>query len=191
MLFKGIFLVLLIVFMGIRIHWRKIWTPIPRQAFHDRRERILTSIFALSMALVSLLWLGSDVLAIAALEYHLGIRIAGLLLAVGGVVLLARVHAALGVNFSPRLELQDKHQLIQSGPYRWMRHPMYSSGFLFVIGCGLWAANAVVLIVPLAALSLLVGLRLSDEEAMLQKRFGEEWEEHCQRTGRILPRFFS
>lgn len=112
---------------------------------------------------------------------------AGLALGVSGLVLLWRTHAALGLNFSPLVDLREDHTLVQSGPYRFVRHPMYTSGFLLFAGLGLISGNPALGVPPLLALAALVAARLPGEEAMLAERFGEEWRRYTQATGRLLP----
>jgi protein-S-isoprenylcysteine O-methyltransferase Ste14 len=50
-------------------------------------------------------------------------------------------HLALGSNFSPILHLRERHELVQNGPYRWIRHPIYVSLILMFLSCFLLSAN--------------------------------------------------
>ena len=88
---KPVLLLLLIAFVAIRAHWRKVWVPVERQQHHDRRERILTASFSLTMALVSLCFLCSNLLDFAALDLALPAQVAGLCIAISGLLLLASV----------------------------------------------------------------------------------------------------
>ena len=177
----------LVGFVSIRAHYRGIWVPVERQGRAEPRERLLTSGIVLSQAVPALLWLGSDALDFAAIHLPLAVQLGGFALASCGLVLLGAVHAALGANFSPRLELRQAHTLTRTGPYARIRHPMYTSGFLLVIGQGLLTANLVVLLLPLVMLTVLVVVRLPDEEAMMRERFGEEYQAYMRQTGRLLP----
>ena len=103
--------------------------------------------------------------------------------------LLYWVHHSLGSFFSARLELQEDHQIIQTGPYRWIRHPMYTTGFMYLIGAGLLSGNWIILLIPTLSFALLVFSRVSDEEKMLLEHFGEEYDHYLKRTGRFLPFF--
>ena len=144
-----------------------------------------------SQLIPAALWLVAPAtLSAADLPIPSALRMLGFGIALGALGLLWWVHASLGAEFSPRLELRDDHTLIQHGPYRWVRHPMYTTGFLLIVGYGLLAANGVVLGLPLLALLLLVVLRLPDEEAMLARRFGADFDAHRRRTGRFVPRLW-
>jgi protein-S-isoprenylcysteine O-methyltransferase Ste14 len=95
---------------------------------------------------------------------------------------------ALGRNVSPTVMTHADHELVTTGPYRWIRNPLYTAGGLIFAGLGLVAASWFLL--GGAALAvLLVRLRLPEEEAQLEDRFGQEYREYVSRTGRFLPRW--
>ena len=189
MIWRVLFLGVLVAFVAIRARWRRVWAHIPREGVASTRERLLTSGILFSQLIPAVIWISSEeALAFADVPLPEPLRGAGLLLCGASLVLLWRVHAALGAEFSPRLELREEHTLIERGPYRTVRHPMYTSGFLLIFGYGLLTANGVVLGLPLAALLLLVVLRIPDEEAMLTERFGDAYRAYCARTGRFFPK---
>jgi protein-S-isoprenylcysteine O-methyltransferase Ste14 len=189
MLYKLLFSAIISGFILIRARYRRVWTGIARTGVAPLRERLLTSGIVVSQLLAAILWLGGH-LAAADLPLPDPLRLSGLLVGIGGLVLLERVHAALGANFSPRLELREGHTLVRSGPYARIRHPMYTSGALLILSYGLLTANLVVLLLPAAALVLLVVLRVPDEEAMLERTFGETYREWRRESGYFLPKFW-
>jgi protein-S-isoprenylcysteine O-methyltransferase Ste14 len=83
--------------------------------------------------------------------------------------------------------LKENHQLIQSGPYARVRHPIYSGLLLALIGTALfvgeWRAAFGVLLVFLAH-----GWKARREEALLAGQFGASYEEYRKPTGSLLPR---
>jgi protein-S-isoprenylcysteine O-methyltransferase Ste14 len=97
------------------------------------------------------------------------------------------VFRSLGKNVSPTVETRENHELVTSGPYRWVRHPLYSVGTAFFVSLSLVAANWFVGLASLSALSMLL-VRLPKEEAKLIERFGDEYREYMRRTGRLFPR---
>ena len=133
-------------------------------------------------------WLLGDVFSDGELSLLAAYRCAAFVIMILGVFMLDRVHAALGDNFSPVLELKQSHQLVRSGPYARIRHPMYTSGFLYLIGAGGLAANLFVFICPLVSFSILVACRIPDEERMMAQRFGDAWLTHKNSTGMFLPK---
>jgi protein-S-isoprenylcysteine O-methyltransferase Ste14 len=93
---------------------------------------------------------------------------------------------ALGRNVSPTVITHEDHELITSGPYRWIRNPLYTAGGLIFTGLGLVAASWFLIGGAVLAL-VLVRLRLPKEEAQLEDRFGQEYRDYAGRTGRFLP----
>ena len=149
------------------------------------REIFLASQFSLSMMICHLLWLFQPDWFPATL--HSATQPIGGLLMLGSLPLLYWVHHSLGVFFSARLELQEDHQIIQTGPYQWIRHPMYTTGFMYLIGAGLLTGNLIILLIPTLSFALLVFSRVSDEEQMLLVHFGSEYQDYMKKTGRFLP----
>jgi protein-S-isoprenylcysteine O-methyltransferase Ste14 len=94
----------------------------------------------------------------------------------------------LGPNFSSTLILRDGHQLIQDGPYRLVRHPMYTSFMVMLTGLLLLSANWIVGGAAIGFVLLLMALRTPREERMLLSHFGDEYRRYMERTGRYLPR---
>jgi protein-S-isoprenylcysteine O-methyltransferase Ste14 len=96
-------------------------------------------------------------------------------------------HHALGQHWSGDLETKTGHELVHSGPYRWIRHPQYSSYILISLGLffatGNWLVSALVLSYFVA-----VAMRSWKEEEMLLNRLGEEYALYQNRTGRFLPK---
>lgn len=95
---------------------------------------------------------------------------------------------ALGRNVSPTVMTHEDHQLVTSGPYRWIRNPLYVAGASIFGGLGLVAASGFLMAGAAAALAL-VWLRLPREEAELEARFGQAYRDYRERTGRFLPRW--
>ncbi|MEM7339934.1 MAG: isoprenylcysteine carboxylmethyltransferase family protein [Actinomycetota bacterium] len=111
----------------------------------------------------------------------------GIALAETGVVLLAAVHVALGVHFSGTLHLREDHQLVRSGPYARIRHPMYTSFLLLFVGLSLVMANVPLAVLMLSSQAWVIGWRLPIEEAQLADRFGHRWDEYRAGTGALVP----
>lgn len=183
---RALVLACLLAFAAIRLLFRRARGP--REQIRPRRERLLTRSMTVAVLLPALGWLGSPAEAWGDVPLPPFLPWFGLLLAFAGLAGLAWSHAALGREFSPWLELLTEHRLVTAGPYRWVRHPMYTAGLVQILGCGLLASNVLVLGLPLIALTALILVRLPDEERMLRARFGPAWEAWARHTGRLLPR---
>jgi protein-S-isoprenylcysteine O-methyltransferase Ste14 len=120
----------------------------------------------------------------------LWLAICGLVLFLAGLVLTVwarRTLAAMwGISTSRQVRLLPDHQLIQTGPYALVRHPMYLGWWLSVLGLVLIYHTWI--LVGLLAMSLLIFYRRARlEEAVLAERFGEEWQSYAARTRSLIP----
>ncbi len=113
----------------------------------------------------------------------------GLVLGILSIPLTVWVHINLGINFSSVLHIREKHTLITSGPYAWIRHPMYTVLFIHFLGILLMTKNWLMGGVPILALVLIVAVRLRNEEGLMLDTFGDEYRRYMHRTGRFLPKF--
>lgn len=127
-------------------------------------------------------------LAWAAFSLPAWVRWIGAGITGAALLLLAWVQWSLGKNFSTTLHLRQRHSLVTTGPYRWVRHPMYTALFLLGVGFLLLTANWAVGVPLIVALPILVTVRIGNEEALMIEQFGDEYRAYLQQTGRFLPR---
>jgi protein-S-isoprenylcysteine O-methyltransferase Ste14 len=123
----------------------------------------------------------------AQLELPVGVRLIGAPLGLLSLAGFRWVFRALGENVTPTAQIRKEHTLVTSGPYRWVRHPMYATGFLLFVSYFLLSANWFVAAMCGMAFVMLL-IRLPTEEANLVERFGDEYRAYMRRTGRLLPR---
>jgi protein-S-isoprenylcysteine O-methyltransferase Ste14 len=114
-------------------------------------------------------------------------RWAGVLPLLAGCALLIWTFRSLGRNLTDTVVTRQQHTLISHGPYRWVRHPLYSSAALFIGALSLIAANWFFLVTGVVLLCVLI-MRTRIEEANLVARFGDSYRTYMERTGRFLPR---
>ncbi|MEM9553356.1 MAG: isoprenylcysteine carboxylmethyltransferase family protein [Acidobacteriota bacterium] len=94
----------------------------------------------------------------------------------------------LGTNVSPTAATRADHRLVTSGPYRFVRHPLYTVGAAWWLGLGVAMASWwILLCVALAFVA--IDRRTAREEAALLERFGDEYRRYSERTPRYLPRW--
>ncbi len=86
------------------------------------------------------------------------------------------------------MKIRAEHQLIEEGPYRRVRHPMYTAFILLGLGFFLLSWNWLIGGAWLAPSVLVITRRIPQEEAMMAEQFGEDYEEYKARTGRFLPK---
>jgi protein-S-isoprenylcysteine O-methyltransferase Ste14 len=125
----------------------------------------------------------------ARLPLPLWLRWLGIAVAVAMLPLLYWILSTIGRSISPTQATREGHQLVTGGPYRYVRHPLYTVGMVF------WLALALITAVwPLAvglglAFFIIFLWRTPREEANLIEAFGDEYLRYMDRTGRYLPRF--
>ncbi len=115
------------------------------------------------------------------------IRIAALIVAAGCVVLLGWVFRSIGNNISETVLVKKEADLVTSGPYRYVRHPLYAGSLLFLLAFSLVFQDWIILGYSLAGILAFRLLVIPAEEAQLLESFGEEYECYQSRTGALLP----
>lgn len=101
------------------------------------------------------------------------------------------VMSSLGENVSETVLTRPGQTLIQHGPYRWIRHPLYTNGMLLFLGAGLGAENAMICLFTLLTWTGIYLTVIPKEEAALVKKFGKEYEKYMARTGKLFPQIRS
>jgi protein-S-isoprenylcysteine O-methyltransferase Ste14 len=111
----------------------------------------------------------------------------GLFACAAAIVLGLSARITLGRAYQPRATVQSGSQLVRWGPYRWIRHPMYTAALIWSVGWPLivssffGAAVAGVFLLP-----ALVN-RIKREEADLRREFGQEYITYSEHTDLLIP----
>lgn len=197
LVFKMLFLVLFIAVLAIRVIFsirqrrmgQSSWAVSEEAVSREGRWSLLLRplFFLFMLGLIVLYFFEPYGSAWLFLPLPLWLRVSGVLLGVGGILLLVWVHRTLGTQWSTTLQFKEEHTLNTSGPYEFIRHPMYASLFLFFVGLSIissfWPLMALV-----AMLILFFNRIMVREEAMMIDQFGEEYRIYMKSTGRLLPR---
>jgi protein-S-isoprenylcysteine O-methyltransferase Ste14 len=115
------------------------------------------------------------------------VRWIGAVLGLASLGLIYWMFKSIGSGITPTVATRKEHRLSTSGPYRWIRHPLYTFGTLAFLSLGLIADSWFIVLFSVLAF-ILLSLRTPNEEAHLIEKFGEEYREYMKRTGRYLPR---
>jgi protein-S-isoprenylcysteine O-methyltransferase Ste14 len=94
----------------------------------------------------------------------------------------------LGRNVSETVLTKMGHELVTTGPYRWVRHPLYMTGSTMFIAVGLMAANWFILALAVLVVFLVRLLVVPREEQALIAKFGDDYRAYMARTGGMMPR---
>lgn len=98
-----------------------------------------------------------------------------------------RVLATLGANVSETVLTKPEQRLVTTGPYRLVRHPLYTVGIALFLSVGLMLASWFVLAFALIALAGIRFVVIPREEAGLEARFGDAYRRYRDSTGALLP----
>jgi protein-S-isoprenylcysteine O-methyltransferase Ste14 len=174
------------------VAWWLVWIACAFQSKKtEQREGIasrLTYTFVAWLAMYILIsarglgsWLRTDVLPYQAWMGWLGIAITAL-----GFALTLWARYILGDNWSGTVTIKVEHELIRTGPYRYVRHPIYTGIIVALVGTALardqWRGVAAVLLLWVS-----FTIKRLKEEQFMRQTFGTQYIEYSQTTGAISP----
>jgi len=112
---------------------------------------------------------------------------AGVALTALGIAFTFWARAHIGRNWSGRVVIKEQHELIRSGPYAFVRHPIYAGLLFALLGTALtvgeWRAPIALV---LAAFHFFQ--KAKREEQFMSQEFGEQYARYCSETGMLLPK---
>lgn len=155
----------------------------------NRQERTLLGLLFLGMFFVPILYAATNWLDFANYTLPAWAGWLGVLLIAGALFVFWRAHADLGLNWSPSLEIRQKHELITRGIYAVIRHPMYASQWLWVIAQPLLLQNWIAGFLNLLIFVPFYFLRVQAEEQMMLELFGDQYRSYMQKVGAVFPKF--
>jgi len=126
----------------------------------------------------------------ANLPFPLWLRWAGVLTALAGFVILQWAQNTLGKSWSDTPRMMKAQEFITGGPYRFIRHPIYTA-FIFILGSTLLiSANWLIGLSWIGMTVLETISRIRFEEGIMLEFFGDRYREYMQRTGRLIPKLY-
>jgi protein-S-isoprenylcysteine O-methyltransferase Ste14 len=189
-LFRLILLAGFVIFMPIGIYHRLKARTGEKL---DRRQEGLFILVTLRLAgiaglagLIAYL-INPACMAWAAVPLPVWLRWTGVGLGLLAGLLLVWTFRSLGKNLTDTVVTRKEHTLVTTGPYRWVRHPFYTSVAFAVLANSLVAANWFLFVTGSLVFVLQV-IRTRKEDENLIARFGDDYRNYMQRTGRFMPR---
>jgi len=186
----------LILFIGVGIS-----SYFRRKADKDTGEKISRNVDGTPMMIVirifgTVMWLSPLVylvnpqwMAWSKLGFPEWVRWSGVIIGILCTFGIYWLFSSIGSGISPTSATRQEHKLSTSGPYRWVRHPLYTIGSSFYIAFGLMADNWFIMMMGVISF-ILMAIRTPKEEANLIEKFGDEYRAYTQHTGRFLPKVF-
>jgi protein-S-isoprenylcysteine O-methyltransferase Ste14 len=179
----------LVIEVAIRAPFRKTWKTAPKTFQRiSRIEKFLLGLLSVGGVILPLVYSVTNWLDFA--NYHLPpwLSWSGVVLLTGAVLIFARTHRDLKTNWSPFLEIFAGHSLVTNGIYRYIRHPMYASQWLWTLAQILLLQNWIAGPITLIIFTPFYCLRVKPEEELMQDQFSDQYREYMQKTGRIFPK---
>jgi len=163
-----------------------------QNSLKKREEGLVSRIASLlglsGFASVIIYLINPDWLSWAALPLPPWLRWTGISIALLGFGLLQWSQNTLGKNWSDTPRMIKEQSLIAGGPYRFIRHAIYTA-FLLILGSTLLiSANWFIGLAWIGMTVLEVASRIRFEESLMLEYFGEQYREYMKRTGRLFPR---
>jgi protein-S-isoprenylcysteine O-methyltransferase Ste14 len=150
------------------------------------RQRIAVLLLQLFSLVIIIVAPYTDRRSIATLSELEFLRYPGLVLFALGFIAVNWAEATLGKQFSIQVTIQEDHQLVTQGLYRFVRHPRYLGIISFNLGIALIYRSWLALIF-VVALALVLLWRIQDEETLMQQEFGADWEAYSKKSWRLIP----
>lgn len=127
-----------------------------------------------------------DALQLAVIDAA-SIAILGLLMMIAGLLIRYWAARTLGAFYTRTLRVNSNHQIVDVGPYHYVRNPGYLGLLLLFIGSGLAASNWLVIVAITVVMLAAYIYRIRTEEAMLTSAFGDVYRSYIARTWRLIP----
>ena len=115
---------------------------------------------------------------------------ATLVLMLGAVGLFHASSLTMGKNWSLVARTRTDHQLVQTGPFAVVRHPIYVALFLFMLAMAIAYGHTANLILAVPIYAVATWLRVRHEEQLLRAQFGPEYDAYATRVKRFVPGLF-
>jgi protein-S-isoprenylcysteine O-methyltransferase Ste14 len=186
--YEAFFPVVWIIFL---IYWQiKAVNTKSTQRLESASSRILRSlvflaaIVLLSTTRIPLPWLYRPLWRQGLLSFWLGAAIT-----VGGLLFAVWARAHLGRNWSRSVTIKQDHELISTGPYAVVRHPIYTGILAGFLGVAI-AISEVRGFVVCALIFLVFWIKFSMEERWMRSQFGETYATYVRRTAALVPYLF-
>jgi protein-S-isoprenylcysteine O-methyltransferase len=168
----------------------ELYLALTRRSGTQAISRDGRSLMLLWAIIIVSLWLGIQMVWLfpnATVRYPRGFYLLGFLLFLGGLILRWYSIGYLGRYFTVDVSISAQHKLIDSGPYRYVRHPTYAGALLAFLGLGFCFENWLSILfmtVPIIAAFL---WRIRIEERALADALGKDYRAYTQRTKRLIP----
>src|SRR5579883_393207 len=185
---KVVFLIGFIAVCAIRVHFMQL---VKQNKVVDGRttaqEKFLLILTFFGMFLLPLVGIFTPWFEFASYDLPDWTGWVGTVVFMVAIWLFWRSHIDLGLNWSASLDIRENHTLVESGVYKYIRHPMYAAFWLWGIAQALVVHNWIYGLSYIVSFLPMYLMRIPQEEQMMLDTFGEQYQEYIARTGRVIP----
>jgi protein-S-isoprenylcysteine O-methyltransferase Ste14 len=182
-------------FAVLWLSWLAYWIVASRDVKATRRhEPRLSRLLHVALILLAAIllafhahrmgWLNERFLRATMIAYW-----AGLLMLAAGVAVAVWARCTLGRNWSGTVTVKEGHELIRSGPYRFVRHPIYSSLLLAILGTAIAIGEWRALVAFVAIIAAFV-IKIRTEERFMRETFAGEYARYRAEVPALIPFIF-
>ncbi len=180
------FYVVFVLFVAMELVVR-LRSLVNREGSREGRASFALLYVAVATGIVGSFVIAANVRGAAIAFARWPIFVLGVAVMASGLVIRAWAIVLLGRFFTNDVRVHPGQTVVDTGPYRWVRHPSYTGLILILIGLGLalgnWAALAIAVVLPTAALVNRIGV----EERLLLDGLGEPYRRFAASRARLLP----
>jgi len=108
----------------------------------------------------------------------------------GSVLMVLAAMRVLGKEWSLTARLVEGHNLITTGPYKFVRHPIYTGMLGMLLATGLAISYWMALLLGAVIFAIGTAIRVRSEEKLLREAFGTQFESYAQRVPAVIPYLF-
>lgn len=194
LVFRVMLLLLILGFVANRAYYTRKYGQPEEETVREREGKVASTaagLLAVLALISSLIYIINPAwMAWSALALPTWLRWSGVGLALAGFGLLQWSHQALGKNWSDTPRLLREQLLVTSGPYRRIRHPIYTAFLMILSATLLISANWFIGMTWIGMTTIEVASRIRFEEQIMLDRFGDDYRTYMAGTGSLLPRLF-
>ena len=194
-IFQWMFIAILVTSLSISKYYRRK-ARMSGEAISRKQEgrhvMLLRVLFALPIFLSFLAYMINPIwMSWSQVTLFQWARWVGVGLGMACIPLLWWVFCSIGSNISETVLTKSNHEMVTSGPYHWVRHPLYSVSILLFVSCSLIASNWWMMSFTATGLVLIVLVVIPREEEALVAKFEDAYMDYRKQVGKLLPRIWA
>ena len=179
-----------ICLLGVTVYWAVAAVGNKADVFHQRPlARFLTGNAPQASYILLYLPLPLGWLEMRVFPELFTLQLAGCFCCVAGLAVAVWARRTIGRNWSGTVSIKEDHELVESGPYQWARHPIYSGLLRFVVSAAVVQGELRGLL-AIAVLVVGLGWKIVEEEQVMMRLFPKEYAAYRIRVKRLIPFVF-